>query len=88
MKRSLDRSCCCQGRFLWHSIFILIGVRRIVPGGMPTKWRSLAVSDASRMPAGGPNCRMCIYQSPQFPELESLLDLPASWQGTYRETRP
>jgi len=25
----------------------------MVPGGMLTKWRSLVVSDASRMPAGG-----------------------------------
>jgi hypothetical protein len=32
----------------------LIGVKRIVPGGIPTKWRSFVVSDSSKIPAGGP----------------------------------
>jgi hypothetical protein len=31
-----------------------MGVRRMVLAGMPTKRKSLVVSDASRIPAGGP----------------------------------
>jgi hypothetical protein len=37
---------------------VLIGIRRIVPGGIPTKWKSLVVSAARRIPAGGPKYRM------------------------------
>jgi hypothetical protein len=37
----------CQERFLWHSIFVLTGVSGMVPGGMPKKWGSLVISNAS-----------------------------------------
>jgi hypothetical protein len=47
-------SLCCHGWFLWHTILVLMGVRRIVPGGMPMKWKSRVVSAARRIPAGRP----------------------------------
>ncbi|XP_044720043.1 uncharacterized protein HRG_06632 [Hirsutella rhossiliensis] len=36
------------------SILTLIGVSKIVPGGIPTKWRPFVVSDSRMIPAGGP----------------------------------
>jgi hypothetical protein len=35
-----------------------MGVRRMVPGGMPTKWNSLVVFTASKIPVGGPKWRI------------------------------
>ncbi|KAM4063364.1 hypothetical protein HRG_006632 [Hirsutella rhossiliensis] len=47
----------CEGTTIpsiFVSILTLIGVSKIVPGGIPTKWRPFVVSDSRMIPAGGP----------------------------------
>ncbi|KJZ69884.1 hypothetical protein HIM_10717 [Hirsutella minnesotensis 3608] len=43
-----------NGLFRWHCILTVMGVNKIVPGGIPTNWRHLVVSDSRMIPAGGP----------------------------------
>jgi hypothetical protein len=52
---------------------VLMGVRRMVPGGMPTKWKSLVDSDASRIPL---NFEVAKHWT--FKILETLIDLHRS----------
>jgi hypothetical protein len=47
-------SFCCHGIFRWHCILTVMGAKRIVPCGIPTKWKYPVVSDSRIIPADCP----------------------------------